>query len=85
LLNRFEPKYKRNQNAFLSFGIGPRNCIGMKFALIELKIALVKLIMNFEILPSDNIPNELELIEGIIRKPKNGVVVRLKKRNIISF
>lgn len=57
----------------------------MKFALIELKIAFVKLIMNFEILPSDNMPNELELVEGIIRKPKNGVVVRLKKRDIISF
>jgi hypothetical protein len=57
----------------------------MKFALAELKITLVKLIMNFEILPGENMPNELELIEGIIRKPKNGVLVRLKKRDIISF
>ncbi|CAF0718008.1 unnamed protein product [Brachionus calyciflorus] len=72
---------KRNPLAFMAFGNGPRNCIGMKFALIELKIALIKLIINFEILPSVNGEKEIEFEEGVVRYPKNGVKVLLKKRN----
>nr|UOU03267.1 cytochrome P450 3045C6-1 [Brachionus rubens] len=70
---------KRNPLAFMGFGIGPRNCIGMKFAIKELKIALVKLIQNFEFQKSDCF--DLEFEEGTVRSPKNGVKVILKKRN----
>jgi cytochrome P450 len=72
---------KRNPVAFLSFGIGPKNCIGMKFALMELKMALVKLIVNYEILPSKNTPESLKFRESPIRQAVNGVSVILKKRN----
>nr|AHL88987.1 cytochrome p450 3045C4 [Brachionus koreanus] len=81
--NEFYPprhQIKRNPLAFMAFGNGPRNCIGMKFALIELKIALVKLIMNFEILPSKNYPEILELEEGVVRYIKNGEKVLIRKR-----
>ena len=53
----------------------------MKFANFELKMALVKLISNFEILKSEATPDFLEFTEGGIRRPKNGVSVLLKKRN----
>nr|QVK45585.1 cytochrome P450 [Brachionus paranguensis] len=78
--NEFYPprhEVKRNPLAFMAFGNGPRNCIGMKFALIELKIALVKLIMNFEFL---SIKREIEFEEGSFRFPKNGVTLLLRKR-----
>ncbi|RNA38412.1 cytochrome P450 3A29-like [Brachionus plicatilis] len=82
--NEFYPprhEVKRNPLAFMAFGNGPRNCIGMKFALIELKIALVKLIMNFEFLPNSyHRLEEILIIEGAVRTPKNGVSVILKKR-----
>jgi hypothetical protein len=52
----------------------------MKFALIEMKLALVKLLLNFEILPTPGGSEKLEFIEGIVRGPKNGVNVILKKR-----
>jgi hypothetical protein len=52
----------------------------MKFALVEMKLALVNLLRNFEILPSPNTPKTLELVEGIVRSPKNGVPVMFKKR-----
>nr|AHL88986.1 cytochrome p450 3045C3 [Brachionus koreanus] len=84
--NEFYPprhQIKRNPLAFMAFGNGPRNCIGMKFALIELKIALVKLIMNFEFLPKAyHKLNDIELIEGAVRSPKNGITVLLKKRKL---
>ena len=53
---------------------------GMKFAFFEIKMALIKLLTNFEILPSPQTPDWLEFSEGIIRVPKNGVQVVLKKR-----
>nr|UOU03264.1 cytochrome P450 3045C7 [Brachionus rubens] len=72
---------KRNQLAFMAFGNGPRHCIGMKFALIELKIALVKLLLNFEFLKTTTQNNKLEIEEGLVRYPKNGVQVLLRRRN----
>ena len=76
---RFSPGFKRSPLSFMSFGNGPRNCVGMKFAFAELKIALVKIILNFEIRLSDkNAP--IELRETEVRQLKNGVNVILKKR-----
>ena len=81
---RFSPEYKRHPAAFIGFGLGPRNCIGMKFAYLEFKIALVRILMNFEILPSKTMleNDKLEFVEGVVRKPKNGVNVCLKRRKI---
>lgn len=82
--NIFDPsrhQKKRNPLGYLAFGAGPRNCIGMKFALVEMKLALVNLLTNFEIFPSENTPKTLELIEGLVRSPKHGVPVMFKKRN----
>ncbi len=77
---RFAPEFKRNPLAFLGFGAGPRYCIGMKFALLVLKITLVNLIGNFEVLPSKDTPKVLELTEGVVRAPKGGVDVSIVKR-----
>ena len=35
--------------AYLPFAAGPRNCIGMKFALMELKIALANIVHRYTI------------------------------------
>ena len=42
-----EEKAKRPQFCYCPFGSGPRNCIGMRFALLEAKIALIELMKNF--------------------------------------
>lgn len=81
---RFSPEIKRPAAAFLGFGTGPRNCIGMKFAILEIKLALVRILMRYEILPSKHTPEKLEFIEGVIRKPKGGMNVLLKERKIID-
>ena len=56
-----ENKAKRNPYAFLGFGQGPRGCIGMRFALISLKMGLIRLVKNFEIVKTPRTPEKLEI------------------------
>ena len=47
---RFTPeeKAKRHPLAHLAFGWGPRNCIGMRFALLEMKLALISVLRKYK-------------------------------------
>jgi len=46
-----ENKAKRHTFAFGPFGHGPRNCIAERFAKMEVKLAIAKIIYKFKILP----------------------------------
>lgn len=47
--DRFDKERKQEPYAFLPFGGGPRFCIGMQFALIEMQIVLRHLVTHFDI------------------------------------
>ncbi|KAL1765074.1 cytochrome P450 3A31 [Sigmodon hispidus] len=46
-----ENKESINPYVYLPFGNGPRNCIGMRFALMNMKLALTKVLQNFSFQP----------------------------------
>ncbi|OXA40039.1 cytochrome P450 9e2 [Folsomia candida] len=79
---RFSPenKGKINQYAFLPFGQGPRNCIGMRFALMEVKLAIAQLVHNFDIEPSKRTPIPMEYQNAGSLMPKGGMWLSLKRR-----
>ena len=64
--------------SYLPFSAGSRNCIGQKFANLELKSTLVSLLRNFEILTNPNFEPILEI--GLTLKSSNDVLIGFKPR-----
>ncbi|CAG9860585.1 unnamed protein product [Phyllotreta striolata] len=61
---RFSDENKNNikSSAFQPFGLGPRNCIGSRFALLETKILFFFLLKHFKIVPVEK--TEIPLKHG---------------------
>ncbi|CAF3507050.1 unnamed protein product [Rotaria sp. Silwood1] len=70
---------KRHPIAWVAFGIGPRNCVGMRFALAEIKIAIIRLLQNYTVLPASMNDNNLDLVELVTISPKQ-VSIKLEQR-----
>ena len=51
-----EAKASRPHLAHMPFGWGPRNCIGLRFALLETKIALIEILKGYSFAPGPETP-----------------------------
>ena len=66
--SRFTPeeRAKRPQMCHMPFGWGPRNCIGMRFALMEAKMALIDILRKYKFVqaPDTEVRQHLVLRAG---------------------
>uniref|UniRef100_A0A8C4H614 unspecific monooxygenase n=1 Tax=Dicentrarchus labrax TaxID=13489 RepID=A0A8C4H614_DICLA len=66
---------------YMPFGAGPRNCIGMRFALVMMKLAIVEVLQrySFSVCKETEVPFEMD-IQGLLM-PKRPIKLKLEPRS----
>jgi cytochrome P450 family 3 subfamily A len=85
--DRFDPerfneenKKKRDNNAYLPFGNGPRNCLGMRFAILEMKLTLANILSKFRFEKCDKTPEKIEIDSSGFARPKVPIILKVTNR-----
>ncbi|KAF4091710.1 hypothetical protein AMELA_G00040050 [Ameiurus melas] len=79
---RFTPEAKASRHPFvyMPFGAGPRSCVGMRLAQLEIRMALVNILKTFNVVACKDTEVPLTLKSTTTLGPKNGVFVKITKR-----
>uniref|UniRef100_I3MLS5 unspecific monooxygenase n=2 Tax=Ictidomys tridecemlineatus TaxID=43179 RepID=I3MLS5_ICTTR len=75
---RFSKKNKDSIDPYIymPFGNGPRNCIGMRFALMNMKLALVKVMQNFSFQLCKETQIPLKLADQGLLQPEKPIILK---------
>ncbi|XP_053688973.1 probable cytochrome P450 9f2 [Sabethes cyaneus] len=83
---RFDDENRANiqPGTYLPFGIGPRNCIGSRFALMEVKAIIYYMLRHFSFVRTEKTQVPLKLATGFLGlHSKDGVFVEFKLRKTL--
>ncbi|XP_052737846.1 cytochrome P450 4C1 [Bicyclus anynana] len=65
--------------AYLPFSAGPRNCIGQKFAMMEMKLAITAVLSNYRLLPVTK-PQDIVFVTDVILRTRDPIFIKFEKR-----
>ncbi|CAH0561305.1 unnamed protein product [Brassicogethes aeneus] len=76
-----ENKAKRHPSAWLPFGLGPRECIGLRFALMQIKVCLVKVLKDYDVTLNEKtiVPFRFQK-HGLFLVPEGGIWINVSKQ-----
>ena len=76
-----ENRATRNPYSFMAFSLGPRNCLAMRFALFEMKVAISHMVLQFKLLPTKKTVRNVQVDpKSVLGGAKGGLWIKFEER-----
>ena len=80
--DRFSPENREAQESYsyMPFGIGPRQCIGYRFALLEMKTAMLKILSKVKFQRAASTASQLKFRSVLVMQPRDPIFLETVPR-----